>query len=434
MNLKALALVPLAMAWSALCFSLALHASFPSDAARQRIQYEVDRGSGGAYAMDLSGVSPWHMTGLSLQDVQLLGRSTGPRPRAKVGEDAPPDDLKELKLRADRVSARLRVLPLFTGAQSVAISADLYDGSLDGYVTRDGSVWKISMLAEELDLSRYPFEGQSWSADVGGRMRVRSNLTLDQDEPNNSSGRFRVAVDNLTVDNASVMGLTLGQATFSEAVLAFVVDSGRANVEKGSFVSELVSIGVSGYVQLNKEFSRSRLNLNLDVKLASELDNLAKLAPGLKDARESDGTYKFICSGTINRPSCREDRSHGRSSASAIGNSRISSGGSDEEEDLDRVEAPDADPAEAEARRRAREERIRERRQRILDRRAERDVTDKSDLGDREDLPTLPEDEDFPMPLDGGRTEEYVPPGAYPLPDEMDEGPPPPDLPYVGDE
>lgn len=430
MNLKRFALLPLAVGWAALCFTLALHASFPSDAARQRIQFEVDRGSAGAYALDMSGVSPWRFTGLSLSDVQVLGRAPGGRPRAASKEDAPPDDMKELKLQASRVSARLRLLPLLTGARSVAVSADLYDGTLDGHITQDGSQWKVSILAEELDLSQYPFEGESWSADVGGRLRVRSNLTLDQEDINNSSGRFRVAVDNLTFDNASVMGLTLGQATFSEAVLALVVDSGRANVEKGSFVSELVTIGVSGYVQLNQDIGRSRLNLDLDVKLAEELDNLAKIAPGLKGARDADGTYNFVCSGTLNRPSCREDRVRSRTGSASAPRSTTEDGPDDEL--IDGIDAPDADPAEAEARRRAREERIRERRQRILDRRAEREATEKVEPLDGEDLPRLPGDEELPLPEDI-RNEDYVPPGAFPTPDELiDE--PPPDLPYVGEE
>ncbi len=133
----------------------------------------------------------------------------------------------------------------------------------------------------------------------------------------------------------------------------------------------MIEATLEGKITLSSPLERSRLKLTLKVRLDDDLDSLAKLAPGMKNARDDGGTYHFMVSGSLEKPRFREDRLAARKRKGGSAKDRTR----DPDERASsrppaRTSPGDGEDADAEERRRLREERIAERRERM---RANRD-------------------------------------------------------------
>ncbi len=376
--LQKLVLGLLAVLWSTLFFALGLHLTFPGQAARDRLVYEVDAMTRGSMQLQLADVSPWRGTGLSLSDARLLSVE---KPR-RGQEPAPPS----LLLTAQQLSARVNLLSLLRGTPAATVHAELYGGDLGGVVGQDGDAVVVDLTGRELDLGLYPFESEDYSLDLGGRLQLRADLVYDQVEVKNSDGKLRFEIKDLRLGEGSkVMGFELPAANFTEAVLSFDIDKGKGRVKKGHFVGDLLNLEIEGDVTLSAPVLRSRLDLDLSLDVHdSALDSMLGMVAG--KAKASDGAYKAQLGGTLERPSFRWDG--GKPSARTT--SRPSSRGvlPPIDEDGPRNPPPPVDEADDEARRGSRQDRIRERRERLRTERegeAQRPSSSADDEGDFED-------------------------------------------------
>jgi type II secretion system protein N len=388
--MKKVAIGALAILWGLVVFVVALHVHFPGDAALERAQWEVQNGSDGAWAIDADSADLWMLSGVDIEDLVVYKVDTTTRRRA--GEDEPADAVPFL--RAENARARLSLLPLLMGEREVAFDADVYGGNVSGTVAEGTTSRRVQVEGEDLDLSRIPLEGEDWNIEATGKARVDADLTLDAEDVKASEGTLKLVIDEFAIASAKAMGLDLTPATFTEAVLEIALDGGKANIETGSFVSDIISVEMDGHITLSKRpWDRWRMKVGMKLALGEELDAMAKFLPTLKNARGDDERYHFTCSGTLSRPRCREDRS-----APGVTGTRTSraSRAKDKDKDADRAqrrknrakrrkdrEADDGDEDRSEARER-RLERIRERRERLRERRearaAERGEVDMQDL------------------------------------------------------
>ncbi|MCK6524581.1 type II secretion system protein GspN, partial [Myxococcota bacterium] len=391
-------LAVMASAWGAVFFSLGLRLTFPSDAAKSFLVQQVDALSGGQYALRMDDVSPWWGTGLTLENAQVLMREAPkPRRRKRGGEEPeaePEADPYRLLVELTEVSARLKPFTtLISRAPTFSLAANLYDGDIGGVVSQSGPITRIDVLGTDINLEQLPVDGETLKAKLAGAMRARIDLTIDAEEAKNTTGKVRFEVDGLRMSEASLMGFTLGEANFSEAVLSLNVEQGRAKVKKGSFVSDLVQVQIDGEVQLQSPLGRSRLRLDFNVKLAEELDKLARLAPGVKEARDAEGVLHFTCAGTLDSPDCGpEGARRGRVAGplGAAGGEGIMGGDGGGE----------AEPMDAEERKRRREERLAERRERIRQLREQREANGGENVGEDPEL-TGPGNPRRPGPING---------------------------------
>ena len=404
-------LAVMASAWGLLFFSLGLRLTFPSDAAKTFLVQQVDALSGGQYALRMDDVSPWWGTGLSLENAQVLMREAPkPRRRPRKGQDQeaadePEADPYRLLVELTEVSARIKPLTtLLSRAPTFSLAANLYEGDVAGVVSQSGAVTNIDVLGTDINLERMPVDGETLKAKLAGALRARINLVVDAEDAKNTTGKVRFEVDGLRMSEASLMGFTLGEANFSEAVLSLNVEQGRAKVKKGSFVSDLVQVQIDGEVQLQSPVGRSRLRLDFNVKLAEELDKLARLAPGVKEARDAEGVLHFTCSGTLDSPECGPEGARRGRVAGPIGNDSVGGPG---------VEGGDEEPMDADERKRRRDERLAERRERIRQLREQREASGGENNGEDPEL-AGPGDQRRPGPLNGPINvpdEEDMPPG-----------------------
>ena len=384
--------IALGLAWGLFVFWIALVLTFPSDAVRQRISWEVDRGTSGAMALQLDDIRPsWRVTGALLEGVQLLSV-----PKSRPGSDDDPTPAS-LLLSAARVDTRVHVLPLLGGDLLADLDAELYQGTLAGSLGQVDAKWIADLEADDLDLSLYPFEGEDWSVDVSGLLDLVVDMAVDPDEVKEAKGDLELDIEGLILRNMTVSGFTIDEALFNEAILELDVHDGEAEVQKGSFLADMIEATLDGHITLSSPLERSRLKLTLKIRLEDDLDSLAKLAPGMKNARDDGGTYHFMVSGSLEKPRFREDRLAARKRQGPPSSTR----GRDRDDDRASTRPPPragtaGDDPEAEERRRLREERIAERRERMRENRDGQIAGERPPGPDRERGGPPPDfDEDF---------------------------------------
>jgi len=372
--MKQLAIGAATTLWGLFVFVMALHVHFPGDAAIERAKWEVQTASEGAWAIDAADASLWRLSGVEIDDLVVYRVDTTQRRRSD--EDEPSDGVPWL--RAESVRARLALLPLLSGTRAVDFDADVYGGHLSGSIGEGETTREVHLEGEALDLARIPLEGEDWNVDATGLARIMADLTIDAESVKESEGSFRLVIDDLAITSARAMGLDLTPATFTEAILEFELDGGKASIETGRFLSDLLSVELEGDITLSKrQWDRWRMKVGLKVQLGEELDSMAKFLPTLKNARGDDERYHFSCTGTLGRPRCKEDRTAPgvTGSPSSLSRSKdrdLTKKRSSRPKRLDKARTPDRDaPDRAEARER-RLERIRERRERLRERREAR--------------------------------------------------------------
>jgi len=378
-------------AWSLLVFVVGLQLFFPSTATVERLQYELDKASDGAWQLSADKAGYWRATGLKLKGVELLKVDKPKRSRRGADDEAAEAPMATRFLVADHVAVRAQLMPLLSGSTQASFDADLYRGDLSGTAGIKGEVIGTEGEASELDLGLIPIEGETMSLDLDGLVDLDWDLTIDSEDPTKSKGEITLDIDGLVLNSATVAGFDLEEtSTFSKAEFVLDIEDGKAKVKKGDLVGDLLELELSGDCTLNKKFDRSRLRMKAEFTLVEHIDNMVKLFPGAKDARRDDGTYHFNITGTIGNPSFRAEKE--RRTASRVNRPSTSSrdggpamlpgglGGADDDVDVD-----------ADERRRLREERIRERRERLRERREEakaereRDEEDEDDFGDDDD-------------------------------------------------
>jgi type II secretion system protein N len=339
--------------WFFFCLLMGIKLFFPTEAVGQRLVYGMEEATGGSFKLILDDVSAWTLSGLQADQVQIL-RQKKKRRRNSDDEDPPLSLFAEL----DSIAARIQILPFLRGSQLVTLKGKAYDGTIGGELGMDGDVLVLELIGEDLDLSLYPASLPDGEAlQLSGRLHLESDLHLDKEDVDNSTGEVRLEIDQLAILNEAFAD------SFDEALLELEADDGKLLVKRGTFQGEKIQVEVSGEIALNKRIGKSRLDIQIKVDLDASYDLLAK-ASGLKRARDSDGTYHFECTGTLERKRCRSDRQAARGTSRRSSTSRRNRS-DDEDIGLDRFQ-PDESAAE---RRERRQERIRDRRARSRDRR-----------------------------------------------------------------
>jgi type II secretion system protein N len=372
--------------WGALVFQLAFHLSFPSEALGDRVAYEVEQATNGKQLLRVEKAAPWGVLGVSLKGVQLFSRAKG---SAGDEESAGPT----LRLVLDKFAARIRALPLLGGTRSIELDTRLYDGRIAGEVYQSSQGSGMDLKIRGLDLSAYTIESDSFQVGLEGRLKGLIKLAIDGEDASKSKGRVRLSVDGLALNHASFGGFELEPTIFDEAIIQLEVDDGRLKVKKGKIESEVIRLVLEGDIVLQEPMARSRLRLKVRFKLSEEMDDLAKILPQMKRARDTGGEYHFQITGTVANWRFREDRSAARGKTSSRVDRR-STGRS-----VDRGEGEDSELEEDDARKERREARIRERRERMRDRRSKRESDDEGSLEEEardKKVMRRPEPEDDP--------------------------------------
>jgi hypothetical protein len=249
------------------------------------------------------------------------------------------------------------------------------------------------------------------------------DLDLSEADPTRSTGEGELVFRDLRLEGGRFSGLEINQkGRFDKAELRFTVADGKARVEQGVIEGDVLHAKLEGEITLSKKLSRSRLRIPVVFTVSEELDKLLALVPGAKDAKDEDGAWHYLLSGTVEHPRFKPDRVRRGGVASPARGPRVPGdvepplrGGGPallDREDAGGPERPDAGKMSPEERRKLREERMRERRERM---RARREGGDGALTPDERRARRLPPDnddelDDLPGEPEYPRVQNFEPP------------------------
>lgn len=385
---------------------IGLFVTFPSESASAWAAYQVHQRDDD-YSLEVGDVRPWVFPGLRATDVTLYSVKKG----RKTKDDPEPAAVRSELLKLDSLAVRVQVLPRIVGKWSFGYAAEMLDGTIRGHYARGDSGAELSFEIADLDLSLAPLQTDDASVNLLGKLGGSSDLVLDAEDVKASTGSLELVFDGLQLAAGSkVMGLTLPVVQFATAKVRLEAKEGKLAVTEGTFDGDVIDMTLTGDITINKKLERSRNRMELVVTLPPDLDQLARIAPTLKRARDAEGAYHFNIGGTIVSPTFRAGRGTGNTAKNDGDGPRARPDSNDEGPEMaDGDAGADAD-ATRDERKRKREERIKERRERLRKRREEAGTATAG---------TMDEGPDFDP---RGRDPGEGPPDMGP--DEMD-GPPP---------
>ncbi len=283
-----------------LAFLLALRATFPAGAVRQRLAAEA---AARGWKVDAGEVAPAGLLGLSLRDV-----TAGPR--------------GGLAVAVDRIDVTVPLWPLLTGHRRVAVDARLWDGRVRGAVDLAGAARRAEVTVEGVDLARALPLRQVTGMDVAGVLAGEASLELPE-----ARGALPTGTISLTVKDARLGGgrvaipgldggigvppIALGELTARLALAAGKGTFERLGLSGGD--AEVNADGLSVVLQSRLDASPifGKLRLRPGESLSARPEGRALrslLDAALATTRAADGSFAFQLYGTVGRPLARPTR------------------------------------------------------------------------------------------------------------------------------
>ena len=301
--MKILAYIGGSLLWFVVVFFAVFLLTWPSGAVTERVRYEVQSGSDGAYALELAGVRPTFV-GARLVEPALLSRSG--------------DAVRELlAVDSARVSTgvmdALR-LGLLGGEGDIAIRLKDGAGKIDATVSlvRDETVEVRGVEVDgAIPLSVIPPMGGA-SLLGGGEIEIDAYLSWEGGL-SKSNGRISLdgsglRIDGIASDDEMIAGFLDGfeglPAAIDQLEIELDIDDGKAVVKRGRLLSDLINLDIDGEVTLADDVTKSRVRLQLVFELGQVIEDSsgAALIKGLlKTALWADGKYHYTWSGVLGR-------------------------------------------------------------------------------------------------------------------------------------
>ena len=314
----------LAMVWFGVVFLVSFWMTFPQDAVKERIRYEVHNGSNGDYTLEMDSVSPWWV-GLALGDVRLYTQGIDPT-TGQRGD--------VLAFVASDVRVRSTIGSLMAQQPAVNGSVELLDGGTLSYEVETA----MNKKGTRLELTRLVIEGPDLPiADLGASAGIVGtgslDVSVDLDAPDglrSAQGKIALGSSGLAITELGDMLPPLGFDIPVDSIdLVLDVDKGRAKVKKGDIESGFGNVEVEGELTLREDILRSTYRFTVvisDLSPPAGMEMLVESA--LSSAKWADDTYHYSCSGTLDRArGCvaqreRSSRTTSRSSSRATTTNR----------------------------------------------------------------------------------------------------------------
>lgn len=195
------------------------------------------------YELEIDELDKFRLSGLLARGVTL----SAPRLKAPI--------------KIDELRARLSILPLILGKQSVGFSARLYDGTLSGKIVegKDSRLWNLE--AKNIDLSRMQ-PGKENSFGVMAKLNGKADLNLSpKTDPQKWRGQVTAGFGSGKISSFSYQGFQVPEIKISSMDLNVSLLSGKAEIKTLELKSPDLAFDGKGQVQLNSQLSSSQIQI-----------------------------------------------------------------------------------------------------------------------------------------------------------------------------
>jgi type II secretion system protein N len=290
-------------------FWLFAYWSFPYQRLAAYITDKVNE-NGSGYTLEIGGLSPYWLTGVELEQVQVR-KTAAEVLAAPAGEKPAPAQA----IKIDSAQARIGILSLLTGSRTVNFSAELGSGEIAGKYSEDGEDRKVVATLEDVDLAKFALLESLISLPMKGVLKGDFDLVLGK-VPTKTQGSVKLSVDKLVIGDGKAKlklgamgGLTIDPIDAGPVAIELDVKDGVGSVRKLTAAGSDLKLTGSGDVRFAQPLQRSRLNIMLKLNLSDAYKNKSSRtkamfmmldsggAPQVAAAKTNDGGFQFRLSG-----------------------------------------------------------------------------------------------------------------------------------------
>jgi type II secretion system protein N len=263
--------------YTLLAFVVFLLLTFPHELVVQRL---LARAETGPVDVDVRGIHLGWTLAYTIDELRLLARG---------------DDRAVPLLSAAHVRVAPSLISLFRGhPYPVAVSGDLYGGTLSGTVDLRPAAFAIDARLAGVDVGRYAGLRLFMEGTLRGRIDGELALQGNAEKPATTTGQISLRAGDLALEGGKIRGITVPDLHFPEVRLAGDVKRGR--LELGDVVangSEISARG-DGNVVLQHPLAASIMNLTLAVRPAPQAPDNLKLALNLLPGTPGEGGERTL--------------------------------------------------------------------------------------------------------------------------------------------
>lgn len=294
--------VALLCVWLGFVFLVTLRLTFPSEAVADRLAYEVQKGSGGQYELQLRDLSPWRL-GATADAIRLFRHAPG------GGEPT-------LAFAADSARVKVGAWSLLRRQPRLTGTVRIGSGDVD-FVVSTGAGGAGPVLHELLlEAPKLPLADVAMlaGADLEGTGSVNLQVRLLAPEGfGKADGQVTITgrdlrITRLDLSSAGVPDLGM-EIPIQDLELTLDVKAGKATITRGNVRTGLGSLRVEGEINLRDDLASSILNIGL---LVGDLGEELKPFQGFLGTPWRDGKFHYRCTGSFERSNCREERERDR--------------------------------------------------------------------------------------------------------------------------
>ena len=300
-------------------FMLAFYITFPSDTVAQRIAWEAQERLD--LAVDVEKPKPKGIGGVRFKSLQ-------------VGKLPEGDEPVRPFLSMGKTWVKVGLLDAIRGEVDARFDGVIFDGKAKGDVQYSETAIAADVTLDDLQVSSFPLQGETWSIDGAGSLDGKVDLSINQEDVTQSQGQVSFDFDGLTfLEGSQIYGMAF-ETVFTEAGGRITVENGRATIDKAKFKGDVLEGEATGYLSLKKDLMKSRMALKVKFKLLDEsLDGLLAIKMGKDPSHKDDkGFYHYLISGPIDHPRPREDRAAARRSNRTKGRTPKDTGAEDDDD------------------------------------------------------------------------------------------------------
>jgi type II secretion system protein N len=292
-------------------FWLFAYWSFPYQRLSAFISDKVAESNSG-YTLEIGGLSPYWLTGVELEQVQV--RKTAAEALSTAAADqAKPTPPQAIKI--DSAVARLSLLSLLTGSTAVNFAAELGSGEVEGTYSESGDEKKVVATLADVNLAKFALLESLVSLPMRGILKGDFDLTLGK-VPTKTQGVIKLGIDKLVIGDGKAKlklgamgGLTIDPIDAGAVTVEVDVKDGAGSVRRLNADGSDLKLTGSGDVRFAQPLSRSRLNVMLKLTPTDAYKNKSSRtkamfalletggAPQVTAAKTLDGGFQFRLSG-----------------------------------------------------------------------------------------------------------------------------------------
>lgn len=268
-------------------FVVCIYLTFPWDDAKGRALAEVSRATGAK--ISATKLEPSWVTGVHAEGVKI---------QLPNGDD--PIELAEL-------DARAHLLALITGGVGAHVELPIAKGKIEADFEDGKTGTTVDATIEGVELALVPGFADAVGVPLSGIVDADIELELSKEDVQKSTGLIKLEGSGLELlEGGKVSGFPVPALALGDLDWSIPVKSGKLLFEKQELKGENVELILDGQITLNKDFSRSVLNLVVAFKptpaFLKKEPILGALLQNIRTAKGSDGFYSYAMTGSIKHP------------------------------------------------------------------------------------------------------------------------------------